>query len=107
MPKYRRMELYNQQRKDSKEIIKTLCENKEVEIIKGHMMSDHVHLLLSISPKNSIIRIVFENSGKVAVVAVTDACRNTADWKIRPHQLLSKKHKYLKKGRRKTACLNS
>ena len=54
MPKYRRMELYNQQRKDSKEIIKTLCENKEVEIIKGHMMSDHVHLLLSISPKISV-----------------------------------------------------
>lgn len=54
MPKYRRMELYNQQRKDSMEIIKTLCENKEVEIMKGHMMSDHVHLLLSIPPKISV-----------------------------------------------------
>lgn len=40
---------------------------------------------------------VFKYFCKVTIVAVTDACRNTADWKIRPHQLLSKKHKYLKK----------
>lgn len=47
--------------------------------------------------KRGLCRIIFENSGKVAVVVVFDFCRNTADGKIRPHQLLSKKRTILKR----------
>ena len=54
VPKYRRKVIYNEQRKDLREIIKTLCKYKGVEIIEGHMMPDHVHLLLSIPPKISV-----------------------------------------------------
>ncbi len=50
-PKYRRKIIYNELRADIKGIIKDLCKWKGVEIIEGHMMSDHVHLLLSIPPK--------------------------------------------------------
>ena len=50
-PKYRRKAIYNQYRADLRDIIKTLCKYKGVEIIEGHMMADHVHLLLSIPPK--------------------------------------------------------
>ena len=50
-PKYRRKIIYNQYRKDIQEYIRTLCKYKGVEIIEGHMMPDHVHLLLSIPPK--------------------------------------------------------
>lgn len=50
-PKYRRKIIYNQYRKDLQEIIKLLCRYKGVTIIEGHMMPDHVHLLLSIPPK--------------------------------------------------------
>ena len=51
MPKYRRKVIYNQTRKDISDCIRTLCGYKGVQIIEGHMMPDHVHLILSIPPK--------------------------------------------------------
>ena len=53
-PKYRRKMIYNQYRDSLKEIIQLLCKYKGVEIIEGHMMPDHVHLLVSIPPKISV-----------------------------------------------------
>ena len=47
-PKYRRKIIYNQYWESLKEILKNLCKYKGIEIIEGHMMPDHVHLLLSI-----------------------------------------------------------
>ena len=47
-PKYRRKIIYNQYRKSLQDIIRTLCRYKGVKIIEGHMMPDHVHLVLSI-----------------------------------------------------------
>ena len=47
-PKYRRKIIYNQYREDLTEIFKQLCSYKGVEIIEGHMMPDHVHMLLSV-----------------------------------------------------------
>lgn len=54
IPKYRRKAIYSQVRNDLIEIIKQLCKYKGVEIIEGHMMADHVHLLVSIPPKISV-----------------------------------------------------
>lgn len=53
-PKYRRKVIYNQLREDIGEILRTLCRYKGVEIIEGHLMSDHVHMLVMIPPKISI-----------------------------------------------------
>ena len=53
-PKYRRKVIYNQLRKDIREIIKDLCKWKGVEIIEGNMMPDHIHILVSIPPKMSV-----------------------------------------------------
>jgi putative transposase len=50
-PKYRRKIIYNQYKKSIVEILKQLCRYKGVEIIEGHMMPDHVHMLVSIPPK--------------------------------------------------------
>ncbi|WP_376716005.1 IS200/IS605 family transposase, partial [Enterococcus asini] len=47
-PKYRRKIIYNQVRRDLIEIFQPLCKYKGVEIIEGHMMPDHVHILVSI-----------------------------------------------------------
>ena len=63
-PKYRRKIIYYQLRKDIQKIIKDLCEWKGIEIVEGHMMSDHVHLLLSIPPKYSISQIMGYLKGK-------------------------------------------
>ena len=53
-PKYRRKVIYNQLRKDIREIIKDLCKWKGVEIIERNMMPDHIHILVSIPPKRSV-----------------------------------------------------
>ena len=54
IPKYRQKRLYGQIRADVKEIIKTLCKYKGVEIMEGAVCVDHVHLHVSIPPKYSI-----------------------------------------------------
>ena len=67
-PKYRKKVIYYQLRADIQKIIKDLCKWKGIEIIEGHMMSDHVHLLLSIPPKYSISQIMGYLKGKSAMM---------------------------------------
>lgn len=50
-PKYRRKLIYSQYRDSLGEIFRNLCRYKGVEIIEGHLMPDHVHMLVSIPPK--------------------------------------------------------
>ena len=68
IPKYRRKVIYNQYRVDLQEIIRTLCKYKGVEILEGHMMPDHVHLLLSIPPKTSVSSFMGYLKGKSALM---------------------------------------
>ena len=53
-PKYRCKIIYFQLRTDIRQIIKDLCKWKGVTIIEGHLMSDHIHLLVSIPPKYAV-----------------------------------------------------
>jgi len=57
-PKYRRKVIYNQIRTDIGEILRTLCQYKGIEIHEGHLMPDHVHLLMSIPPKYSVSSVM-------------------------------------------------
>ena len=50
-PKYRRKIIYNQYKESIRDILKQLCAYKGVEIIEGHLMPDHIHMLVSIPPK--------------------------------------------------------
>ena len=68
VPKYRRKIIYNQYRADLQEIIRTLCKYKDVEILEGHMMPDHVHLLISIPPKTSVSSFMGYLKGKSALM---------------------------------------
>jgi putative transposase len=67
-PKYRRKVIYNQLRRDIAEYIKRLCAYKGVEIIEGHMMSDHVHILVSIPPKISVSSFMGYLKGKLSMM---------------------------------------
>ena len=67
-PKYRRKIIYNQYRKDLGEILRQLCHYKGVELIEGHMMPDHVHMLVSIPPKISISSFMGYLKGKSALM---------------------------------------
>ena len=66
-PKYRRKAIYNQYRVDIGKILKTLCKYKGVELIEGHLMPDHVHMLVSIPPKISVSTFMGYLKGKSAL----------------------------------------
>ena len=67
-PKYRRKIIYYELRKDIQKIIKDLCKWKGVEIIEGHMMPDHIHLLVEIPPKLSVSQFMGYLKGKSAMI---------------------------------------
>ncbi len=67
-PKYRRMVFYKEKKSEVKEIIKTLCTWKGVDIIEGEICPDHVHLLLSIPPKMSVSGFMGYLKGKSSLM---------------------------------------
>ena len=67
-PKYRRKAIYNQYREDLGEILRTLCRYKGVEIIEGHLMRDHVHMLVMIPLKESVSSFMGYLKGKSALM---------------------------------------
>ena len=60
--------IYNQYKADLRDIIKQLCNYKGVEIIEGHLMPDHVHMLVSIPPKLSVSSFMGYLKGKSALM---------------------------------------
>ena len=66
-PKYRRKVIYNQLKADIRDILKQLCSYK-VEIIEGHLMPDHIHMLVSIPPKMSVSSFMGYLKGKSALM---------------------------------------
>ena len=68
IPKYRRKAIYGQVKADVREILRTLCKYKHVEIIEGAVCIDHVHLCLSIPPKISIGDFMGYLKGKSALM---------------------------------------
>ena len=67
VPKYRRKEFYGKTRRQIGEILRDLCRQKEVRLVEGNAMPDHVHLLLSIPPKYSVAMTMGYLKGKSAV----------------------------------------
>ena len=53
-PKYRRKVFFEEKRLEIREILRTLCQWKGVEIIEGEVCPDHIHILVSIPPKLSV-----------------------------------------------------
>ena len=51
IPKFRRKIMYGETKKDLVEIIKKLCEMKQVQLIDGKVCVDHVHMYVAIPPK--------------------------------------------------------
>ena len=68
IPKYRKKKLYGVVRDDVREIIRTLCKYKKVQIIAGAVCTDHVHLCVSIPPKLSVSDFVGYLKGKSALM---------------------------------------
>ena len=67
VPKDRRKVFYGRLRRQIGVILRELCGQKEVEVLEGHAMPDHIHLCLSIPPKYSVAHAVGFLKGKSAV----------------------------------------
>ena len=67
-PKYRRQIIYGKIKNDIGKILRTLCERKGVEIIEAEACSDHIHMLVSISPKISISSFMGYLKGKSSLM---------------------------------------
>jgi putative transposase len=67
IPKCRRRTLYVQLRQRLGEVLRTLATQKESKIEEGHLMIDHVHMLISIPPKYSVSQVVGYIKGKSAI----------------------------------------
>jgi putative transposase len=67
IPKYRRKTLYGEVRRYLGQVFKDLARSRESEIIEGHMMPDHVHMLISIPPKYSVAQVIGFIKGKSAI----------------------------------------
>ena len=67
IPKYRRKALYRQLRKYLGEVMKRLAIQRESEVIEGHLMQDHIHMLISIPPKYSVSQVIGYIKGKSAI----------------------------------------
>ena len=68
IPKYRRKVMYGQLRIDIREILRTLCGFKDVEIVAGNVSIDHVHLCVKIPPKISVSEFMGYLKGKSALM---------------------------------------
>jgi putative transposase len=67
IPKYRKKVLYYELRQHLGELFRELAAQKECRIEEGHLMSDHVHMLISIPPKYSVSQVIGYIKGKSAI----------------------------------------
>ncbi len=67
IPKCRRKVLSGQLRSHLGEVFHTLASHKECRIEEGHLMADHVHMLISIPPKYAVSEVVGYIKGKRAI----------------------------------------
>jgi len=67
IPKYRKKKIYGKLRNFLGKTLRDLARQKECEVLEGHLMSDHVHMLISIPPKYSVAQVVGFIKGKSAI----------------------------------------
>ena len=68
VPKYRKQVLYGRTRQRIGRIFHQLCRQKEVGLIEGPAMPDHVHMVLSIPPQHSVSLVLGYLKGKSAIM---------------------------------------
>jgi putative transposase len=67
IPKYRKKAIYGQIRRELGEVFRGLARQKESLIEEGHLMPDHVHMMISIPPKYAVAQAIGYIKGKSAI----------------------------------------
>jgi putative transposase len=66
-PKYRKKVLFGQIRRHLGTVFHELAQRKECRLEEGHLMPDHVHMLISIPPKYSVAEVIGYLKGKSSI----------------------------------------
>jgi putative transposase len=67
IPKYRKKALFKELRQELGPVLRELAGQRECEIEEGHLLVDHVHILISIPPKHAVSQVVGYLKGKSAI----------------------------------------
>lgn len=67
IPKYRRKALFGQIRREIGDVFRRLAQQRESLIEEGHVMPDHVHMMISIPPKYAVSQVIGYIKGKSAI----------------------------------------
>ncbi len=67
IPKCRRKTLYGQLRVHLGEVFRALAQQRESRIEEGHLMADHVHMMIAIPPKYAVSQVIGYIKGKSAI----------------------------------------
>lgn len=67
IPKYRKKTIFGQIREDLGEVMHERARQKDSRIVEGHLMSDHVHMLIEIPPKHAVAKVIGYIKGKSAI----------------------------------------
>ena len=67
IPKYRKKAIYGEIRRHLGEALRRLAEQRESRIEEGHLLADHVHMMISIPPKYSVSQVIGYIKGKSAI----------------------------------------
>ena len=67
IPKYRKKQLFGELRQYLGTVFRDLAKDRESEILEGHLLPDHVHILIAIPPKYSVAQVVGYIKGKSAI----------------------------------------
>ena len=67
IPKYRRKAIYGGVRTELGEVLRRLAEQRESRVEEGHLLADHVHMMVSIPPKYSVAQVIGYIKGKSAI----------------------------------------
>lgn len=67
IPKCRRKSLYAELRRHLGEVFRQLASQKDSESLEGHLMPDHVHMMIAIPPKHAVSQVVGYIKGKSAI----------------------------------------
>ncbi len=74
IPKRRRKALFGRARRQLGEIFHALAQQKECQILEGHLMPDHVHMCIAIPPKYAVASVIGFMKGKSAIAIAREVC---------------------------------
>ena len=67
IPKYRKKAIYGSLRRHLGQVLRELARQRESDVEEGHLLADHVHMMVSIPPKYSVAQVIGYIKGKSAI----------------------------------------